>query len=345
MSKKEKRKVLLLLAAMLAIIVVFGIVMTLLEKHMPEAAVTDAGFLAEDVLVQQEEAKGSVLLGGKHYDYTHEYETYLFIGTDDTGTSENENYQGSMSDFLLLVVLDQTADTYSFLPINRDTMTDITLLQKDGTGKASAELQICTAHWYGGSEEQSCENTVEAVSHLLGNIPINGYYCLSMNAIPELNHAIGGVEVTLLEDFTKVDKQMTKGRSMTLTDSQAYHYIHDRYGIGDEENISRMRRQQQYIQAMFKKARRQLKENKTFLYTLYQEMEENAITNIKGKKVSRLAKEMPQAEEKGFYELEGRFELGQALGDGINHVEFYVDKNSLIQVMTELYGLKKRNGD
>lgn len=345
MNSKEKRKIFLLIIGMLVAIVGFGYIMTIVEKHMPEEKNIDAGFLQDaDTIVEQEPA-GYIKLQGEIYDYYHEFETYLFMGTDASGSDDPDNYQGSMSDFLLLVVLDKTDQTYQFLPINRDTMTEIILLQKDGTGVATADLQICTAHWYGGNAEQSCENTVKAVSKLLGKIPIDGYYCLPMEKIPQLNRAVGGVEVTLLEDFTEVDQGMKKGNAIILSDEQAYHYIHDRYGVGNEENVSRMKRQQQYLKALLKKAKSRMKEDKTFLNSLFNQLQESATTDMTGKTVSRLAAEVSKGTQKEFCELEGKFKLGQALGDGIDHVEFYVDNDSLVKVMTELYSLKKRNGE
>ena len=87
----------------------------------------------------------------------------------------------------MLTTIEQTE---RFLQLNRDTMTEITLLQPDGTGYASANLQLCTAHWYGGDAWSSCENTVEAVSYLLGELPIDGYYALDMQAIPRITFTI-----------------------------------------------------------------------------------------------------------------------------------------------------------
>lgn len=49
-----------------------------------------------------------------------------------------------------------------------------------------------------------------------------------------------------------------------------------------------------------------------------------------------------EGESKGIREFEGTYKLGQALGDGLDHNEFYIDKESKIQVMTEMYGLEKR---
>lgn len=41
--------------------------------------------------------------------------------------------------------------------------------------------------------EQSCENTVDAVSNMLYGIQIEGYLCLNMDSIKVLNHLAGGV--------------------------------------------------------------------------------------------------------------------------------------------------------
>lgn len=48
---------------------------------------------------------------------------------------------------------------------------------------------------------------------------------------------------------------MKKGATLQLTDDEAYAYVHDRYGVGDEENASRMKRQQQYMTGFFKNYR------------------------------------------------------------------------------------------
>ena len=263
------------------------------------------------------------------------------MGTDKTG-ADSKVYQGSMSDFLMLVIVDKTDNNYSFLPINRDTMSEVRLIQDDGTGAATAELQLCTAHWYGGNAEQSCANTVESISKLFGGLKINGYYAIPMDEIPKLNHSVGGVTVTLLEDFQDIDRQMKKGETLVLSDEQAYHYIHDRYGVGDEKNTSRMKRQQQYMEAFFTKAKEKAKSDKAYVSQLFREFEQTATTNLTAKKISGLTNRLIKGTQKGFFEIKGTSKIGKALGDGIDHAEFYPDKESIIDVMTKIYGLKKR---
>lgn len=331
---------LILFVALILAMIAFGIGLKIFENHMPEPAISEDGFLMDE---QSEElaALGSLKLNGNIYSYYHDFETYLIMGTDKTG-ADSKVYQGSMSDFLMLVIVDKTDNNYSFLPINRDTMSEVRLIQDDGTGVATAELQLCTAHWYGGNAEQSCANTVESISKLFGGLKINGYYAIPMDAIPKLNHSVGGVTVTLLEDFQDIDRQMKKGETLALSDEQAYRYIHDRYGVGDEKNTSRMKRQQQYMEAFFTKAKEKAKSDKAYVGQLFREFEQTATTNLTAKKISGLTNRLIKGTQKGFFEIKGTSKIGKALGDGIDHAEFYPDKESIIDVMTKIYGLKKR---
>lgn len=340
MRRKERRKMLILFVALILAMIAFGIGLKIFENHMPEPVISEDGFLMDE---QSEElaALGSLKLNGNIYSYYHDFETYLIMGTDKTG-ADSKVYQGSMSDFLMLVIVDKTDNNYSFLPINRDTMSEVRLIQDDGTGAATAELQLCTAHWYGGNAGQSCANTVESISKLFGGLKIDGYYAIPMDEIPKLNHSVGGVTVTLLEDFQDIDRQMKKGETLALSDEQAYHYIHDRYGVGDEKNTSRMKRQQQYMEAFFSKAKEKTKSDKAYVSQLFRNFEQTATTNLTAKKISGLANRLIKGTQKGFFEIQGTSKIGKALGDGIDHAEFYPDKESIIDVMTKIYGLKKR---
>lgn len=340
MRRKERRKMLILFVALILAMIAFGIGLKIFENHMPEPVISEDDFLTDE---QSEElvALGSLKLNGNIYSYYHDFETYLIMGTDKTG-ADSKVYQGSMSDFLMLVIVDKTDNNYSFLPINRDTMSEVRLIQDDGTGAATAELQLCTAHWYGGNAGQSCANTVESISKLFGGLKIDGYYAIPMDEIPKLNHSVGGVTVTLLEDFQDIDRQMKKGETLALSDEQAYHYIHDRYGVGDEKNTSRMKRQQQYMEAFFSKAKEKTKSDKAYVSQLFRNFEQTATTNLTAKKISGLTNRLIKGTQKGFFEIQGTSKIGKALGDGIDHAEFYPDKESIIDVMTKIYGLKKR---
>ena len=73
-------------------------------------------------------------LNDLEYTVKDQLKAYLFIGTDHSGNEQatDENYQGSMADFLLLAILNKTEKTYGFIQFNRDTITEVLMLDQDG---------------------------------------------------------------------------------------------------------------------------------------------------------------------------------------------------------------------
>ncbi len=349
MKIHNKKKFLFLTACLLCTLVIFWFALIQAEKKYSKK--TSESILSDDenkaVSSEDIEAvtkEGTLTLYGKKYDYFDVMESYLLIGTDASGTntSESERYHSGMADFLLLVILNKTENTYGFLQLNRDTITEVALLQEDGSANASADIQLCTAHWYGGSDSAGSKNTVTSVSAMLGNLPIDGYYALNMEEISVLNHAIGGVTVTLEDDFSEMDKAMQKGKTIRLSDSQAFHYVHDRYQVGDETNISRMNRQKNYMKAFMAKAMQKTKKEPAFANKLYKQLIEVADTDITGRQVSTIMKYISEGTGMGIHTFEGTSKIGKALGDGEEHAEFYINKESMIDIMTKLYKLQER---
>lgn len=288
-------------------------------------------------------ARGRVKLYGKTYLYYHEIESYLIIGTDASGNEEASDgeYRGGMADFLLLFVVNKTKDSCHILMLNRDTITEIPLMQTDGTSMASARLQLCTAHWYGGNRKQSCQNTVQAVSKMLGGIPINGYYSMDMDSIAVINHAVGGVTVKNESDFSDIDSSIKKGKTITLTDEQAVSFVRSRIHVDDGENTSRMARQIQYMEAFIKKVQSMKKGNAKLWIQLYQDLSNHSVTNITGKGLSRILNQISENAYEGICTFRGKTRLGSRLGDGLLHTEFILNKKSVRKVLGELYHLEE----
>ena len=340
----EKQRAILFVVIMIAVLFAFAASMMLIGRYLPDAPLQDS-FLEntkEDDFARREVLQ-TIKLDKKKYNIYHKFKTYLFMGTDASGNenAEGDAYQGSMADFLLLVVFDQTDKTYGFLQFNRDTMTEIPMMQSDGTAYASAEQQLCTAHWYGGDKKQSAENTVHTVSKLLGGIRIDGYYVISMSEIPNLNHYIGGVEVTLEEDFTKFDSTMTKGKTLKLTDEQAEIYLHNRYGVGDETNASRMKRQKQYMDSLFTAIKAKTSADANFGTKMFRDFKEKVTSDITMKQVARIGNDLKNGTSMGVLTIQGEDKEGKALGDNLVHAEYYLDATSLVETMTKLYQIEE----
>lgn len=339
MKKKRKKyiKIAVGVVVFILFIAVLGYGLQYVDNKTEKANVSDESSI-NDWKIQV--PRGKIKLNGNKYEYYHDFENYLLIGTDATGNNKNgADYQGSMADFLMLVIVDKTENTYSFLQFNRDTMTEVALIDHNGEGEATANIQLCTAHWYGGNREQSCENTVKSVKKLLGGIQIDGYYELNMNEIPKLNSMVDGVTVTLEDDFSKKYPKMKKGATINLDDEQAYAYVHDRYGVGDEENTSRMKRQQQYMTGFFKKLQEKVKANPNYANEVFERLQDVSATDITIGKISNISNIFASGTDKGIFKLAGKSKIGQALGDEIDHMEFYVNKKAMVSTMSELFGI------
>ena len=281
-------------------------------------------------------------LNDMEYLITDKLKCYLFIGTDHSGNefATDDTYKGSMADFLLLAVLNKTDKTYGFLQLNRDTITDVMILNTDGEITGSSQEQLCTAHWYGGSRQQSCLNTVEAVSGLLGSLPVDGYYSVGMDEIAQLNHVIGGATVTIEDDFSKVDPTLVRGETITLSDEQAYNFLHARMDVGDGENESRMRRQRAYMEAVYDKVIDRVRDEKNFLDDITDTLGDSVTTDMNGDDFGQIRNLFRDGKDLGIHVPEGSTQLGMRLDDGIEHTEFYMDEASLARILTLLCDLQ-----
>ena len=200
-----------------------------------------------------------------------EVTTVLLIGYDhNSGGRQTELHgysNGGQADFLLLVVLDHRYDQIRMLQIDRDTITQVRVTDSAGHQHDRSNLQICLAHAYGNTREANNANTVLAVETLLGieapddGVVIDWYVAMDISGISRLNDLLGGVTVEIREDLTQIDPAMKAGTPLTLTGEQAERFCRARMGVGDATNASRMKRQQQYMEAAAVKLIKLLRED------------------------------------------------------------------------------------
>ena len=277
------------------------------------------------------------------YAFDHRIETFLFIGTDGSGneSGEGKDYQGAMADFLVLMVADHTDDSYGFIQIDRNTVTEINMIDTDGHLIDIRDMQICTSHCYGGNPEESALNTVEAVKYLLGELEtIDGYYVLNMTDVGTLSDVVGGVEVTLEDDLTSISPEFKKGATVLLTGEKAEMFVRARKNVGDEDNASRMRRQRTFMDAFRTKVMSRVRNDKNFISTIYKALKNSALTDLSGNDISRIAEMFRKGENKGIFKFEGESKIEVILEDGIEHETFYPSEQSIRDVMTELFSLE-----
>ena len=278
--------------------------------------------------------EGDVRYQGVHYRYNPDILTFLFLGIDKKTEvrAVKNGIDGGQADTLFLLVLNPHTEKISVIGIPRDTMTEIDIYGKDGRFERTEVLQICLQHGYGDGAASSCERTVKAVSNLFYGLPIGGYCAVNMGAIGSINDAVGGVEVTALEDIPK--SKIKKGDTVLLKGNQAYEYLHNRDVKTAASAEARLERQKQYVIAYAKKATEMMKKDITLPLTLYQSLTKYMVTDLSVDEISYLATNLSAYTFDGgdMSSLEGEVKLGNDRFE-----EFYADEQALYELILKVF--------
>ncbi len=274
---------------------------------------------------------------GQEYLLRDDVETILVMGLDKFDKSEDaEGYNNDQqADFLVLLVVDDANKTCSAIHINRDTMTPVNVLGVAGQKIDTQTMQIALSHAYGNGKEISCNNTADAVSHLLFGVKIDHYISLTMDAVALLNDMVGGVEVTVLDDFSGIDDTLVKGETVTLKGDQALTYVRARQGVGDGSNATRMERQRQYLHALFDQTRARIAADESFSADSLMELADYTVISDSISKMQKILDKMADYKLTEIRTINGKSVIGK------NFMEFYPDEQSLKQEVVELLGKPK----
>lgn len=272
---------------------------------------------------------------GTVYDYNENILTFLCMGIDvnDIVSEEQSGLQSGQADALFLLTLNPDNKQMYIIAIDRNTMTDIDAYNEDGSYAGTRFAQITVAHGYGDGKVKSAENQVKAVSHFMYDLPIHGYCAINMAAIGPINDAVGGVNVTVLEDLTKASSRLKEGEQVHLMGKDAYWYVKYRDITLEESARRRLNRQKQYLVAYIAQAKEAFKSDVTLPITLYNSISKYMTTDITIDEVAYLAGNAAGytfSEENlitipGHTDLSGRFE------------EFYPEEDAVKDIIVEIF--------
>ena len=289
---------------------------------------------------EQEQKKNVLEYDGEEYVLKSGVETFLIMGLDklEQDITENSYNNNQQADFLMLMVFDNEAKTYSTIHINRDTMADIDALGIEGNKVSTVKKQIALAHTYGKGGSISNSNTAKAVSQLLYGVKVNHYMSLTLDSIPVMNELVGGVTLEVLDDFSDVEgaDALIKGETVTLTPEQAQLYVQHRRELADSSNSTRMQRQQQYLKAMREEIVKRIETDNEFLANAVIKMADYMDSDCSTTRLEEIGKKMQEYTFVEISEIEGKSILGSD-----EKIEFYPDEMALKKVVIDLFYVKK----
>lgn len=349
MKKKKKKKRIKILTAVLCeaailaavIITAFQIVRAVGKSSLQskaEAAPELMPVQAQAALTEEEQSKwqeGWVKYQDTIYAYKEDILTFLIMGIDKNSDvkEEAEGTSGGQADALFLAVMDLGEKNIKVIGINRNTMTDIDVYNEEGAYLTTVSAQIAVQHGFGNGMEESCERQLKAVRKLFYNLPIHGYAAINMSAIPTINDAVGGVQVTVLEDLTQRDQSLVEGESVHLEGESAFWYVKYRdtnvFGSADK----RLERQKQYLNEFIGAAKSAIKKNPAAAVNLYQAVSGQMVTNVSIDEVAYLAPLLAEYkfQSDSFYMPEGETVMGDQFE------EFYVDEDALYEMILDVF--------
>ena len=353
-TKKRKRKIILtVVLSVLAIFVLSGIIAWIVlnakgRNDLYNKAESSAPIM-ESIEPEESQAaeaqndvtwkKGWVRYNGDIYQYNEDILTFLVMGIDKTGKVKavESGVDGGQADLIMLAVFNPHTKNVSLITINRNTMTEIDVYDDNGDYIGSGQGQICLQHGYGDGAELSCERTEKAVSNLFYNLPIHGYLSINMGAIKAINSAVGGVTITLDDDFQAVMDGVSvflpKGDN-TLTDDEAYVYIRYRDHSEFDSATTRLNRQKKYIAALISKLKEETAKDFTVPINVFNELLPYIVTDITTSEITYMVSNTYgySFNFNNIYSLEGTTTIGKT-----EHEEFNYDSEQLYNMIIDIF--------
>ena len=319
MKKTRKRVLVMLSVLILALVVMIG-GLRILESTV--------------LLPRQEEqpvVSKTITQNGVDYFPRQDITTLLVMGIDETGpVKDSGSYRNTgESDVVMLMIFDEKNESYSILTLNRDTMLKMPVLGLGGKQAGTFYGQLALSHTYGSGLADSCENTRNTVSDFLSGIEIDYYVAMNMDAIGILNDAVGGVTVTVVDDFSDVDPSIKMGQ-FTLLGDQAIHYVRTRKDVSDQKNVTRMQRQKEYVESFLEAFRECAQADSNFLLSVFEEVSPYIVTDCSANTLSGIMSRYSGYALGDVHVPEGNNIIGEQF------YEFYVDETALDEMILDL---------
>lgn len=261
----------------------------------------------------------------------------MLAGIDEEGpvqSSGSYNNTGE-ADMVMLLIFDETNEKLDVLSLNRDAMVTMPVLGIGGKQAGTLFGQLALAHTYGSGLSDSCDNLETTVSDLLYGLDIDYYAVMNMDGISILNDAVGGVTVNVTDDFSEVDPSIAQG-TMVLRGDQAVSFVRARGMVGNQLNLNRMARQQEYMTGFLTALRHKLDTDTSFILTAYDQVSAYMTTDCSAKTMASLA------DRYGDYELGQIYSLPGENVKGEKFMEYHLDEQELDALILDLmYDPKK----
>lgn len=275
----------------------------------------------------------TIKYGGKTYLLNEDVMTVTFIGFNEGEVGESENY---MADAIYIAAIDDYTGKTTIIGVSRDTMLDVDVYSADGEFINTEKTQLSYAYSYGSEKVKGGMNVNTSLTRLFFGLPLNNYFAIDLEALEQLNEAVGGVTLQSLITFDSAEygRTIEEGEEITLHGRDVETYVRSRDQEKLNANSLRMDRQQQYIKAFLSSIVPAAKKDLSVVTSLFGVVSDHADTNLDLPKVTYLASaaltKMRNASEIEYLRLDGKLRQGE-------HAEMYLNDKNVLETMLDVF--------
>lgn len=270
---------------------------------------------------------------GNTYKYNDHLSNYLFMGIDSTEeVSEMESQQDAgQADSIYVVSLDRATGQVQVLSIPRDTITEIEVFNPSGTSLGMTDNHINLQYAYGDGKEESCELMKTAVSKLLHDLPIQGYYSMNISGISEIGKLVGDVEIVVPDDsLEEYDPYFKEGATVVINGDNVEEFLRYRDSGKSQSALVRQQRQKTYLKALVPKLQEKTQTNSSFVGDLLDDIQPYTVTNMGNDVFVKLLNAA------GNSTLETQTVPGEGV-EGQYYDEYHVDDDALYKLILSMF--------
>ena len=290
-NKKQKKKMILAVVGILAGICAAGAVALAVFLYQGKNELEETGKYAEQAYEPLPDYHW-LTVGGRMYSYRDGLINILCLGVDGRGRAEADDTYGfgPKADCIYLAVLDMENRTAKLINISRDSKVPIRWFDSTGKEIGLYDWQLGLQYTMGNGLEESCELMEEAVSRMLGGIPIHGYCALYWNGVSALQEELGNITLDVTEELSRLDSShFPESGEQELTPEQIQIFVQGRDIKVTGSNEIRRERQQQYLRALYREVQKRVRRNPCSIWKMKSAVEDYLVTDLDTDEIAALS--------------------------------------------------------
>ncbi len=265
--------------------------------------------------------------------YNHNIKNIVLLGIDKQELGENPIFRtGGQCDVILIVSMNLKTNEYFILDINRDLCVPVENYSNIGYSYGFVDEQIELSYGYGDGSRVSGRNTLKSLHALLGDeISFEGFIAAPIPIVRVLADAVGGVEVTIKDNFEGVEDDFKMGETVLLKGAQAETFVRARMLMPDNtQNAARMTRQIDFMTSFVKKAKATMTANQAV--EMFDDIMDMVVTDMGQSEITKWILTGYDYTFTGFHRIDG------TEGERKNNARCtYPDYDEVHELVQELY--------